>query len=181
MSRKAGADDASHAGLIYTESISSARTAALFVALTLLFFLLSAWRLSAGGLDALAALSLGLGAIFLFYSVNYKTLVIRLTPEALKLKFGIFRWTEPTTNIAACRLDELPTVLRLGGAGIHFMFVRGRYRASFNFLEYPRVVITLRKNTGPVRDISFSTRQPEDILRLMRAAAQGAAKPEHGN
>mgnify|MGYP000900013350 CR=1 FL=1 len=33
--------------------------------------------------------------------------------------------------------------LRYGGAGIHFMSIRGRYRASFNFLEYPRVVIAL--------------------------------------
>jgi hypothetical protein len=60
--------------------------------------------------------------------------------------------------------------MRLGGAGILFMFVRKRYRASFNFLEYPRVVIALRKKAGPVQDISFSTRRPEDVIRRIHEA-----------
>ena len=50
------------------------------------------------------------------------------------------------------------------------MNVRNRYRASFNFLEYPRVVIAFKKKAGLVRDISFSTRQPEEIMRLIRDA-----------
>lgn len=31
----------------------------------------------------------------------------------------------------------------------------------FNFLEYPRVVLELSKKMGPVRDVAFTTRQPE--------------------
>jgi len=58
----------------------------------------------------------------------------------------------------------------MGGAGIHFMMIRKRYRASFNFLEYPRVVIALKRKVGPVQDISFSTRRPDDVLRLIREA-----------
>ena len=50
------------------------------------------------------------------------------------------------------------------------MFVDGRYRASFNFLEYPRVVTALRGKRR-VRDISFSTRQPDEVLRLIHKAA----------
>jgi hypothetical protein len=60
--------------------------------------------------------------------------------------------------------------MRMGGAGIHFMMVRGRYRASFNFLEYPRVVIAFKKKVGPVRDISFTTRRPDDVIRLIKEA-----------
>jgi len=48
--------------------------------------------------------------------------------------------------------------------------VDGRYRASFNFLEYPRVVIALRGKRR-VRDISFTTRQPDKVLRLIHKAA----------
>jgi hypothetical protein len=54
--------------------------------------------------------------------------------------------------------------MRNGGAGIHFMLVNGRYRASFNFLEHPRVVIRFRNKIGPVVDLSFSTTQPEKVL-----------------
>ena len=58
--------------------------------------------------------------------------------------------------------------MKYGGAGIHFMTVHNRYRASFNFLEYPRVVIAFKKKVGLVRDISFSTRRPEEVTRLIR-------------
>jgi hypothetical protein len=162
--------NADHHDAIYNERISSARTAALFLALTILFFTLFAWRVLAGSMDALGVVFLCFFAFFLFCSVNYRTLTIRLTPESLRLKFGIFVWTVPVANIEGCRLDELPALMRYGGAGIHFMSVGSRYRASFNFLEYPRVVIALKRKVGPVRDISFTTRRPDDVLRLMREA-----------
>jgi hypothetical protein len=107
----------------------------------------------------------------LFYVLNYRTLNIRLTDKSLKLTFGIFSWTVPLDNIKACGLDEIPALMRLGGAGIHFMSIRGRYRASFNFLEYPRVVVALKRKAGPVRDISFTTRRPDEVLRLLEEAA----------
>ncbi len=100
--------------------------------------------------------------------MNYRTLVIRLTSESLKLTFGIFTWRVPLDNVEDCRLDEIPLVMRMGGAGIHFMIIRKRYRASFNFLEYPRVVIAFKRKDGLVRDISFSTRQPDDVLYFIK-------------
>jgi hypothetical protein len=109
---------------------------------------------------------------FFFYSLNYQKLKIHLTPGSLKLIFGIFHWTVPVEDIESCRLDNPPPINKYGGAGIHFMFVDGRYRASFNFLEYPRVVVAL-KGKRKVRDISFSTRQPEEVLRLLRESIAG--------
>jgi hypothetical protein len=60
--------------------------------------------------------------------------------------------------------------MKYGGAGIHFMLVRTRYRVSFNFLEHPRVVIALRRRAGPVRDVSFSTRRPDELMQLLQSA-----------
>jgi len=157
--------------LLYQERISSNRTEVLFLALSLLFFLLLAWRASADGLDVLAAVFFFFFVIFLFYSVNYRTLTIRLTSESLKLTFGIFTWKVPLDNVEEGHLDSLPLLMKYGGAGIHFMFVRNRYRASFNFLEYPRVVVAFKRRAGLVRDISFSTRRPDDVLRLLQDAA----------
>ncbi len=167
--------------LVYTEQISSARTEALFLALTVLFALLAVRRVKARRRDILSTAFCCFCAVFLFYSVNYRTLIIRLTPEALKLKFGIFTWVVPLANIEGCRLDALPALMRYGGAGIHFMSIGGRYRASFNFLEHPRIVIALKRQAGLVRDISFSTRRPDDVLQFIgeTAAAQGAAPPAH--
>ena len=73
-------------------------------------------------------------------------------------------------NIAACQLDDLPLFMRYGGAGVHFMFINNRYRASFNFLDHPRVVVGFKRKLGPVVDISFSTQNPEEIIHLISTA-----------
>jgi hypothetical protein len=157
--------------LIYDEKVSSKRTEALFLALMVIFCLFCIWRVSAVSLDILAVVFFGLSVLFLFYAVNFRTLMIRLTHESLKLTFGIFTWTIPLDNIEACQLDDnLPALMEYGGAGIHFMLIRKRYRASFNFLEHSRVVIGLKRKVGPVRDISFTTCQPNELIRLIQGA-----------
>jgi hypothetical protein len=161
---------------IYTETITSNKTEALFLALTFLFFSMLIWRMNAGGMDILAAVFFCLLILFLFYSVNFRTLIIYLTSESLKLKFGLFTWTVPLDNVEECRLDELPLFMRMGGAGIHFMNIHKRYRISFNFLEYPRIVIAFKKKVGPVRDISFSTRQPDDVIKFIQESISEKTK-----
>ena len=156
--------------LIYEERVSSNRTEALFSGFTILFLMLLIWRVSTGSSDILSAAFFFFFVFFFFHSVNYRTLIIRLTPESLKLKFGIFTWTIPLDNVGECRIDDLPMLMRYGGAGIHFMVIRKRYRASFNFLEHPRVVIALNRKVGIVRDISFSTRRPDDLIQLLQNA-----------
>ena len=66
-----------------------------------------------------------------------------------------------------CYLDGT-SLWRIGGAGIHFSSFERRYRAMFNFLEYPRVVVALKEKRGPVRDIAFSTQHPEEIMSLIQ-------------
>lgn len=151
----------------YVEKVSSKRTELLFIALTVLFFLLFVWRMGVSSWNGLTIFFLVLSCFFLFYVVNFKTLIIQITSESLKLSFGIFSWMIPFENIESCSLDEIPAFMRYGGAGIHFMMIRKRYRASFNFLEYPRVVIAFKNNVGPVQDISFSTRQPDEVLQAL--------------
>jgi hypothetical protein len=157
------------AKLIYSEELSSTRTQILFVALTVLFGALALWRIRAARASRLAGLFLFFAAFFLFYVLNYRTLVIRLTPATLKLHFGLLTWTVPLDNVASCGHDKLPALQRLGGAGVHFMMVGQRYRVSVNFLQYPRVVIGLKRKTGLVQDVSFSTRSPDHVIQHVRA------------
>jgi hypothetical protein len=154
----------------YYERVVSKRTEALFLGLTVLFLLLSLWRMKMAGLDTLTVILCILCAFFLFYSLNYRTLRIRLTTEHLELKFGLFTWVVALENVEHCFLDDT-SLWRIGGAGIHFSPIHGRYRAMFNFLEYPRVVIALKRRMGLVRDIAFSTRYPNEVIEKIRAAA----------
>lgn len=155
----------------YREKVSSKKTGLLFILLSLLFLILAIWRFLVSGLDTLAGGLLFFCCFFLFYVINFRTLAIHLTADSLRLKFGVFHWTIPVSNIAGCQLDDdLPWLMKNGGAGIHFMFVRNRYRVSLNFLEYDRVVIALKEKAGPVRDISFTTRNPDEIIKRMQAA-----------
>jgi len=166
--------------LLYDEQISSKRTTALFAMLSVISALLLAWQLSRGRAGFLGGLLIFLVVFFLFSTLNYRMIHIQLTPQALKLRFGIFSWTVPLDNVAACALDDLPWFMRNGGAGVHFMTIRGRYRVSFNVLEHPRVVIALREKVGPVRDVSFTTRDPEALLELLHQAAVLQAHPDSG-
>jgi hypothetical protein len=154
--------------VLYEERITSNKTEALFILLTLLPTLLFFWSTKTGRKGKLKAVFLFLSILFLFYSLSYRTLIIRLSSRSLKLIFGLSSWVVPVDNIKNIHLDEIPLGMRMGGAGIHFMMIRKRYRASFNFLEYPRVVIEFKNKVGPVQDISFSTRQPDQLILLIQ-------------
>jgi hypothetical protein len=153
--------------ILYSESLASKRTEALFISLSLLFLLLAAWRSTGARLDGWSILFACLFLMFLFYSLNYRRLDIRLHEVELQLKFGLFTWRIPVSNIETVAPDTT-SLWRIGGAGIHFTPLGGRYRAMFNFLEYPRLVIALKVKQGLVRDIAFSTRQPEELMRIIR-------------
>ena len=157
---------------VYQEKVSSRRTEVLFVALMVLFLLLFAWRIRAAGADGLSMLFLGCLVFFLFYAINYRTLELQITGESLTLKYGLFTWTVSLDNIEDCYQDEVP-LARIGGAGIHFTSIRKRYRVMFNFLEYPRLVLSLKRKIGPVRDVVFSTRHPAEIERFIKEAIVG--------
>jgi len=153
---------------IYKESLSSKRTSALFLGLMLVFFLLFLWQVKLSGFQPLAILFLSLSVAFLFYVLNFRRLHTQISSDALTLRFGIFTWTVLFDNIAGCALDDnLPKITKYGGAGIHFFVFEKRYRASFNFLEYRRVVVRFKKARGFVKELSFSTRQPDEIIQLI--------------
>jgi hypothetical protein len=157
----------------YEERLSSRGTEALFVVLTILFLGLFGWRTAARGFDGIAAVLLAFAGFFLFYSLNYRTLRIQITPQTIRLSFGLFTWRIPIRDVESIRPDDV-SIWRIGGAGIHFTWIRRRYRAMFNFLEHARVVLGLKRKRGPVRDIVFSTRHPDEIIRLVERSITGS-------
>lgn len=123
---------------IYLEKVQSNKTEAIRLTLMVLFLLLSVWRFYIAGLDLLWDVFTVLFVLFLFYALNYRTLLIRLCSGTLILGFGIFTWRVPLDNKESCELDELPALMRLGGAGIHLMLIRKRYRHHSTSWSIPR-------------------------------------------
>jgi hypothetical protein len=109
-----------------------------------------------------------------FCALNYRVLRITSTDEVLTLQFGLITWRIALSNVAGCTLDDT-SLWRIGGAGLHFSPIHGRYRAMFNFLEYPRLLLTLHSKKGPVREVAFSTRHPEHLQSLIRQRMRGVA------
>ena len=160
---------------VYEERVSSARTEALFVGLAVLFLALFGVRVRGSEWGFVAGLFLVLSCLFLFYAVNYRTLVIRITSETLHLRFGVFSLAVPWDSVARWHRDDTP-LWRVGGAGIHFTMIRRRYRVFFNFLEHPRVVLELERRRGLVRDVVFSTARPEELLLVVAGRARSQSR-----
>ena len=154
--------------IIYHERLTSRITTTLFAGLSVIFLLLFLWRVSRRGMDGLVWFNLALSGVFLFYVINFRVLLITLIARQVMIRFGIIRWIVPLRNIETIELVEIPVMYQKGGAGVHVMSIQGRYRVSFNFLEYPRVVIRLRQQRGPVKDVSFSTKSPQMIIQYVR-------------
>jgi hypothetical protein len=154
--------------LIYHEKLQSNLTTGLFVILGLIFLALFSWRVTSVGWKFTPLLFLFLSVFFLFYVFNYRTLQIRISDKELVLRFGLVRWKTDLKNIRECSRDDPPLWIKYGGAGVHFALVEGIYRAFFNFLEGPRVLITFKTKQGPVQALSFTTYQPDRILDLLQ-------------
>ncbi len=151
----------------YTEQIKSSGTSLLFLFLSILFFLLFSWRISAVGLRLFSGLFAFLGFFFLFYVFNFRTLEIGINSTQLNLKFGLIFWKTSLENIRKARLDDSPAIIKYGGAGVHFAYVKGMYRAFFNFLEYSRVLVSFKVKQGLVQELVFTTRQPDQVLTFI--------------
>lgn len=152
---------------IFRERIKSNLTTTLFVILGLIFFGLFAWRYSIVGFRFLPALFGFLGLFFFFYVINFRVLRITITDQTLRLKFGLVQWRMDLENIEHCKLYDPPFWIRYGGAGVHFSMVEGAYKAFFNFLEYPRILVRFHEKRGLVQELVFTTRQPDRILEIL--------------
>lgn len=148
----------------YTEKIQSSGTTLLFLGLSILFFILFGWRISAVGVRFFPGMFAFLGMLFLFYVFNFRTLLITIDSKHVKLKFGIIPWKTRLDNIRDYQVDDSPAIIKYGGAGVHFAFVKGIYRAYYNFLEYPRVVVSFKEKQGLVQELVFTSRHPDQVL-----------------
>ncbi|MBN1267835.1 MAG: hypothetical protein JXA25_20255 [Anaerolineales bacterium] len=153
---------------LYMEKVTSFKTGMLFLNLSIFSSALALWRLQRTSPDTLVVIFLLITTMFLFYTLNYRTLLITITNKEVTLQFGLFRWHMPLNTIAYCSRDTF-SLWRIGGAGIHFSWFNKRYRAMFNFLEHDRVVLSLKKKKGLVSEVAFTTQNPDKVISLIQA------------
>lgn len=153
--------------VLYNEKVRSNKTSLLFVILALVFFTMFGWRFSVVGYRFVPGLYAFLGLFFCFYVINFRELEILITDQTLQLKFGVIGWSSNIDNIKSSILYDPPFWIKFGGAGVHFAMVDGDYKAFYNFLEYPRVLIGFHQKQGWVQSLVFTTRQPDKILEIL--------------
>jgi hypothetical protein len=103
--------------------------------------------------------------LFLALAITFSTLRITLSPRSIVVGFGIIKRTIPWELIERCYVDEV-TSLRYGGWGIRIGWVRGKWRLVYNIIGAPRVVLTLKR--GRFKEFVFSTRHPDEVVRIVR-------------
>ncbi|MGY4706584.1 hypothetical protein ACVNPS_02360 [Candidatus Bipolaricaulota sp. J31] len=99
----------------------------------------------------------------LFFLRSFRRLVIEITPEHIAVRFGI-RYVVPWERMESVRRDER-SLLSYGGVGWRFGRRKGGWTMAFVDFRSPRVVLELRG--GRVRELVFSTRRPEEVIRLV--------------
>lgn len=108
--------------------------------------------------------------LLLAVTVNFATLTIRLTPGGISVGYGIIRHDIPWSNVADCYQDKASTVW-YGGFGIRLGLVNGKRRLVYNTIGDPRVVI--RKRHGKVQEFVFSTRNLDEVVRIIKERIGG--------
>ena len=91
-------------------------------------------------------------------------LVIKITTQSIIIGYGIFKHKIDWDNVLEIYRDKSSTV-NYGGWGVHFGKVEGNWRLVYNIPETPRLVLRLKK--GIFREFVFSTKKPDDVIRLV--------------
>jgi len=155
----------------YYEEVRSFKTSLLFLFLSAVFSTFFIKRVLTLGYReniAFSTVLLFFSIFFGLYVLNYWTLKIIITDKKIQLNFGLIRWRSDLSNVKAVEMDDSPPVIKYGGAGVHFAYVRGMYRAFFNFLEFPRILITYQEKQGLVQGLVFTTRNPEKVIKIIK-------------
>lgn len=106
-----------------------------------------------------------IGLFFLGMALNFRTLRIELSQQAVMVGYGIAKRTIPWEVIERCYRDNVSN-LRYGGWGIRIGRVQGKWRLVYNTPGAPRVVLALNRGWFP--EFVFSTRHPDEVLKIIQ-------------
>ncbi len=107
---------------------------------------------------------------------NFMRLTIEITGTHITVGFGAIRRSIPWNRIVGVRRDKR-SLLSYGGVGWRLGWSRrvGGWIMAFVDFRHPRVILELRG--GRTRELVFSTRNPEEVCRLI-AERTGSETPQ---
>jgi hypothetical protein len=117
-----------------------------------------------GALFPLTPFSAFLIILLVAIIATFWRLTIRISPESIAVGYGRITRQIPWENVESCYLDETSAIY-YGGFGIRFARIRGKWRMVYNIIGTPRVVLSLK--AGRFREFVFSTKNPEEVLRII--------------
>ncbi len=159
--------------VIYEERLFSRWSALLLGAVTLFMVWQVTQQLQAGSGDGVPSWFLPfMLVLFIFLTLNFAWLTIRVTDEDVVVGYGVTRSRVRWTDIEGCYLDDASAV-RYGGWGIRLGWYNGKRRLIYNTIGDGRVVLVTKKARFP--ELVFSTAQPQAVadavnehLRLLK-------------
>jgi len=103
-----------------------------------------------------------LGTTWLVF--NLQTLTISINKSSLTVSYGRIKYTIALNNIEVATINTNPGIV-YGGWGIRMAKIKGESALIYNVISQPRVVLKLK--SGRFKQFAFSTKQPEEIIRLV--------------
>ncbi len=153
---------------IYTEKIFSKGMTAMLAFITAVFLFSSYYQLFVEPIGKKPApdwLFPIMFSLFLGITINFRWLIITITPESVSVGFGIFTKKILYENIDGCNLDDRSNI-RYGGLGIRTAKVEGKWVLVYNVIRCPKVVLSLKM--GRFKEFVFSTKNPEEIIKIVK-------------
>ncbi len=102
-----------------------------------------------------------MGSVTIFM-LNFRRLIISMTYDGIRVGYGSIGKTISWSDIASY---QRATGTSLSG-GLHFGPTRRGMGAAYTVLGKPAVTLTLR--SGTIREITFSTDNPEEVMSVIR-------------
>ncbi len=105
-------------------------------------------------------------AVFLLaMTINFSRMKIKIDNDGIFIIYGVMKKKISWKNVKDCSVDEGSSV-KYGGWGLRFWRGKGNFRIIYNIAAGDRIVISL--NSGFVREIVFSTRNPEKVMKIIK-------------
>jgi len=102
---------------------------------------------------------------FTALAANFTRLTISMTPDAITVAYGRFKYIIPWYKIAGCYLDKNPGIA-YGGWGIRISKAKGKSVLVYSVIGSPRVILELKE--GRFRQFAFSTKHPEEVMAIVQ-------------
>jgi hypothetical protein len=150
--------------VLYTETIAL-RWLLIFFMFILIFFvalLLYQSLVIPNEVNPLINIILAIVVISILFSANFIILRTKITQKYLSISCGLFKHIIRWEDITSCRLDNS---IEFNGYGIRYGSINGE-RVQGYVMGNSKVLISLNK--GKYRNFVFTTRNPEEIIMLIR-------------